>query len=95
MPGGGHHGHVHHLIASFLLYVSSGTIDHYDDDDYTLDYGYYIVMFVLGVIMLFLPIISASITRRHISCNPATVLGILEIIGGVIIFFLGIFGGLA
>ena len=52
-------------------------------------------MFVLGVIMLFLPIISASITRRHISCNPATVLGILEIIGGVIIFFLGILGGLA
>ena len=52
-------------------------------------------MFVLGVITLFLPIISASITRRHISCNPATVLGILEIIGGVIIFFLGIFGGLA
>ena len=81
------------VIASFLLYVSSGTIDHYDDDDYTLDYGYYIVMFVLGAIMLFLPIISASITRRHISCNPATVLGILEIIGGVIILALGIFGG--
>jgi len=80
------------VIASFLLFSSAPVEYHYS---YNNNSSNHLVMVVLGVIMLVLPIISASITCRHISYNPATELGVLQIIGGVIIFFLGVFGGLA
>ena len=72
------------VIASFLLFSSASSYYHYGYD-YNNDGSNHLVLILLGVIMLVLPIISASITCRHISYIPATELGVLEIIGGVII----------
>ena len=80
------------VIASFLLFSFASSYYHYGYD-YNNDGSNHLVLILLGVIMLVLPIISASITCRHISYIPATELGVLEIIGGVIILALGIFGG--
>ena len=52
------------VIASFLLFSSASSYYHYGYD-YNNDGSNHLVLILLGVIMLVLPIISASITYRQ------------------------------